>query len=176
VNEVGVAAASISFVVSIFGVLPANHNAQSVPSGSVKQGPDQILELARDDGRFGSPYIPLDSWIYPALMRLQALGYVDGAYLGLRPWTRLSVANMLAETSDKLADRPEDEQAWSILQAVTSESEPDLRQAFEGGHHARVDHVYTRLAGIAGTPLRDSFHVGQTIVDDYGRPYEASLQ
>ncbi|WP_369294449.1 capsule assembly Wzi family protein, partial [Klebsiella pneumoniae] len=24
---------------------------------------------------------------------------------------------------------------------------------------------------ISGTPLRDSFHLGQTIVNDYGRPY-----
>jgi Capsule assembly protein Wzi len=29
--------------------------------------------------------------------------------------------------------------------------------------------------GIGGTPLDDSFHIGQTIVNDYGRPYENSL-
>jgi hypothetical protein len=31
--------------------------------------------------------------------------------------------------------------------------------------------VYTRLAGISGTPLRDGLHFGQTIINDYGRPY-----
>jgi Capsule assembly protein Wzi len=31
--------------------------------------------------------------------------------------------------------------------------------------------VYTRMLGISGRPLRDSFHVGQTIINDYGRPY-----
>jgi hypothetical protein len=28
------------------------------------------------------------------------------------------------------------------------------------------------MLGIAGTPLRDSYHLGQTIVNDYGRPYQ----
>jgi hypothetical protein len=28
------------------------------------------------------------------------------------------------------------------------------------------------VRGISGTPLRDSFHLGSTIINDYGRPYE----
>ena len=32
--------------------------------------------------------------------------------------------------------------------------------------------LYTRLQGISGLTLRDSFHLGQTIVNDYGRPYQ----
>src|SRR5262249_6944990 len=35
----------------------------------------------------GSPYVPLDSWIYPALDRLAAMGLVDGGFAGMRPWT-----------------------------------------------------------------------------------------
>jgi len=161
----------LNCLVILCGFVPSIATHAQGPPSRARQTPDPVLELARDDGRLGSPYIPLDIWVYPALMRLQGLGYVDGAYLGLRAWTRLSVANMLAETSDKLNDHPEDEEAWSIFQAVTSEIAPDLRQAFEGGGQVQVDHVYTRLSGIAGTPLRDSFHVGQTIVNDYGRPY-----
>ena len=42
-----------------------------------------------------STYIPLDSWIYPAVMRLYGMGFVDTVFLGMRPWTRLSVAHML---------------------------------------------------------------------------------
>ena len=35
----------------------------------------------------------------------------------------------------------------------------------------------TRVArGISGTPLRDSFHLGSTIINDYGRPYAERLQ
>jgi hypothetical protein len=32
--------------------------------------------------------------------------------------------------------------------------------------------VYTVARGISGTPLRDSYHLGSTIINDYGRPYE----
>src|SRR5580698_4178656 len=39
----------------------------------------------------GSPYIPLDSWVYPAMLRLYGLGFVDNMFLDLRPWTRASV-------------------------------------------------------------------------------------
>jgi hypothetical protein len=34
------------------------------------------------------------------------------------------------------------------------------------------DGLYTRLQGISGLTLRDSFHLGQTLVNDYGRPYQ----
>src|SRR5271169_1350869 len=50
----------------------------------------------------GSTYVPMDSWIYPALSRLQGLGYLDTAYLGLRPWTRLSIAHMLQQSADAI--------------------------------------------------------------------------
>lgn len=53
----------------------------------------------------GSPYIPVDSWVYPAVLRLYALGYVDTVYLGLRPWTRVSVSRMLDETEERLEDK-----------------------------------------------------------------------
>src|ERR1039457_6454521 len=40
---------------------------------------------------------------------------------------------------------------------------------------AQVDSVYTRVTGISGTPLRDGYDFGQTIVNDYGRPYWKGL-
>ncbi|MGH9528949.1 MAG: capsule assembly Wzi family protein, partial [Terriglobales bacterium] len=36
---------------------------------------------------------------------------------------------------------------------------------------ASLDSVYTRATGISGMPLADGYHFGQTIVNDYGRPY-----
>jgi hypothetical protein len=41
--------------------------------------------------------------------------------------------------------------------------------------HAELDSVYTLLRGITDTPLNDSYHLGQTIVNDYGRPYQAGF-
>ena len=35
----------------------------------------------------------------------------------------------------------------------------------------QLDSVYTRVMDIAGTPVNDSYHFGQSIINDYGRPY-----
>ena len=35
--------------------------------------------------RLGSVYIPVDSWMYPALTRLYGMGFVDTMFLGMRP-------------------------------------------------------------------------------------------
>ena len=119
-----------------------------------------------------STYIPMDSWVYPALDRLHALGYIDTAYLGLRPWTRLSIAHMLQLSADKIDSNIDDEQAREIYLAVQKEVSSDIESA-SGSHKARVelDSAYTIMRGITGTPLRDSFHLGQSVIDDYGRPY-----
>lgn len=123
----------------------------------------------------GSTYVPMDSWIYPALDRLHSLGYLDTAFLGLRPWTRLSIAHMLEATADRIDDS-NDEQAKEIYLAVLNEVQPDIDSAGESTHPtAELNSVYTDFRGISGTPLRDSFHLGQTIINDYGRPYESGF-
>jgi hypothetical protein len=44
-------------------------------------------------------------------------------------------------------------------------------------HHgsARIESVYSVARAINGTPLRDSYHLGSTIINDYGRPYESGF-
>ena len=128
------------------------------------------------DSATGSTYIPMDSWVYDAMDRLHALGYVDSAYLGLRPWTRLSVLHMLQETSDNADSHPGDLQALDIFTALCEEFAPD------GSHfgantvlRSRIDTVYNTFRGVSGTPLRDSYHLGQTFVNDYGRPYQGGF-
>jgi hypothetical protein len=115
----------------------------------------------------------MDSWIYPALSRLQGLGYLDTAFLGLRPWTRLSVLHMLQRTADKIDSDSNNQEAREIYLSVLHEVSQGLENNF-GQRTARVglESVYTQLRGISGTPLRDSYHLGQTIVNDYGRPYQ----
>lgn len=114
----------------------------------------------------------MDSWIYPAMDRLYGLGYVDTAYVGMRPWTRMSIVHMLMDGADKIADADDDGEACRIYHALERELEPDVER-YNGPRepHAQLESAYTQLAGITGTPLRDSFHLGQTIVNDYGRPY-----
>ena len=35
-----------------------------------------------------------------------------------------------------------------------------------------LDSVYAGITGISGTPLTDGYHFGETIVNNYGRPFE----
>ena len=122
-----------------------------------------------------SPYIPVDSWIYPAVLRLYSLGYIDSAFLNMRPWTRDSLRHMLEETADRLTDAEESEksEASRLYDAVINELDrfgsPD--NCSNNGYAAHIDSTYTVARAISGTPLRDSFHIGSTIVNDYGRPY-----
>ncbi len=118
-----------------------------------------------------SPYIPLDSWIYPAVMRLYGMGFVDTVFLGMRPWTRLSVAHMLEESSDTITGSNNDE-AIETFAALEKELAPDMRIPLDQKFgRLALDSTYERVMGMSGTPLRDSFHLGQTDVNDFGRPY-----
>ena len=123
----------------------------------------------------GSPYIPVDSWVYPAVLRLYSLGYVDTVYLGMRPWTRASLSHMLDETEERLEDvddGPVTSEAEEIYDALRRELRDDTEDScLANKGSVRVESVYSVARGISGTPLRDSYHLGSTIVNDYGRPY-----
>jgi len=124
----------------------------------------------------GTPYIPVDSWVYPALTRLQGLGYLDTAFLGLRPWTRLSILHMLQRTADKIDSDTNNDEAREIYLSVLHEVAPGLENNFgRRSLTANFESAYTQMRGITDTPLVDSFHLGQTIVNDYGRPSEAGF-
>jgi len=127
----------------------------------------------------GSPYIPVDSWIYPAVLRLYALGYVETPYLNMRPWTRASLSNMLEDTADMIADAdqsPAEDEAEGIYDVLKRELREEMSSDCPSKKGSvRAESTYTTLRGISGTPLRDSFHLGSTIVNDYGRPYANGL-
>ncbi len=123
----------------------------------------------------GSVYIPLDNWMYPELMRLYSLGYVDTMFLGMRPWTRRSVLHMLQHSQASIVNG-NDQEAQEILAKVLTELDTEVPD----GSHLRgavygLESAYTRLMGIGGPVLRDSYHLGQTINNDYGRPYETGF-
>jgi hypothetical protein len=119
-----------------------------------------------------STYVPMDSWIYPALDRLRGLGYLNTAFVGLKPWTRLTIAHMLEESADRIDTDTNNDEARSIYLAVLNEVQPDFEDATDLTHpHAELESVYTQFRGISGSPLRDSYHLGQSIINDYGRPW-----
>ena len=123
-------------------------------------------------------------WIvgsHPSILRLYSLGYVDDVFLDLRPWTRASVSTMLKEAGDRIDDADQfgdatTAEARAIYDAVSRE----LDSGTDGPtgvdeNRACIESVYSVARAISGTPLRDSFHLGSTIVNDYGRPYEAGF-
>jgi len=136
--------------------------------------PDSSSEKTRNSENMGSPDVPLDSWVYPALERLIALGYIKTAYLGIRPWTRMECAHMLEEVEERIGDEDAENsnQAVRIYKDLAEEFTPETRR-LDGAANlgASLDSVYTRVTQISGPPLRDGYHFGQTIINDYGRPY-----
>src|SRR3954469_20262867 len=66
--------------------------------------PEKSGDDTRNPENMGSPNVPLDSWMYPAIERLIALGYIKSGYLGIRPWTRMECARMLEEAGERIED------------------------------------------------------------------------
>jgi hypothetical protein len=146
--------------------------------GQGGRGPDSQSDVC-EPSVAGSPYIPVDSWVYPAVLRLYSLGYVDTVYLGMRPWTRSSLNSTLDEVSNRLEDyapSPAKDEAEKIYEALTRELRYDSQnQCLAPTDRLRVESVYSVARGISGTPLRDSYHLGSTIINDYGRPYQGGF-
>jgi Capsule assembly protein Wzi/PAP2 superfamily len=116
-----------------------------------------------------SAYVPMDSWVYPAFERLAALGLVNSGMMGLRPWTRKECARLLEEASAEVDEYNPDEGS-RLYAALAREFATELNG--EEHDHAELESVYARITGISGQPLTDGFHFGQTIVNDYGRPFQ----
>lgn len=109
------------------------------------------------------------------MFRLYGLGFVDHVFLGMRPWTRSSIERMLEDVGARIEDAdsgPETDQAQELYEALAHELREDMAGpclAHQG--NSRVESVYTVARAISGTPLRDSYHLGSTIINDYGRPF-----
>ena len=124
----------------------------------------------------GSTYIPVDSWVYPAMLRLWSMGYIDTAFLSLRPWTRRSVLHMLDDCESDVRFDGRDE-ALELLDKLYYElrDEPRADGPTNRGVVYGLQSAYVGVRGVGGTVLRDSWHLGQTFNNDYGRPYSSGL-
>ena len=146
---------------------------------------DPPEDKVRSPRNMGSPYIPPDSWVYPLFERLAAMGYIQTAYLGIRPWTRMQCARFLEEAGESLRYAPgnssEDSapseggssgEAVKLFAALSREFGEETRR-LDGAANlgASLDSIYQRSTEIAGRPLSDGYHFAQTLTDDYGRPY-----
>jgi hypothetical protein len=111
-----------------------------------------------------SVYVPVDSWVYPAAERLAALTGAQAEVTGMRPWTRSQFAHFL----ERAREMQHDAEASGLQDSLEREFAPELNSEIE---REALESTYVRTTQIAGTPLRDSYHFGQTFVNDFGRPY-----
>ena len=154
-------------------VYRAHHDPELGGSGWRSLVGDKIGEHIRNPENMASPYVPVGSWIYPLFDRLAALGYVHSAFAGNRPWSRMECARLLEEAQERMADEDAGDGEGPAIYATLADEFKDETSRLDGAPNvgATLDSLYTRTTAISGTPLRDSFHFGQTIVNDYGRPY-----
>jgi hypothetical protein len=152
--------------------------AVQVPTASRPAMPAYAPEgLGARHDTLGSAYIPVDSPVYDMALRLYSLGYLDTAFINMRPWTRRSLLHMLEQSSPAIVAGGND-QAIDLLakldEYISSEGAEIATpgEHFDRGNVYGVQSVYDRALGISGQTLRDSFHLGQTLNNDYGRPYE----
>src|SRR5271157_1272702 len=125
----------------------------------------------------GSTYVPLDGWFYPAFDRLAALGFLPTGFAGMRPWTRMECARLVQEAGGLIEQQGlEKGEALRLYRALAQEFAPEVaRWDGERNRGAEVESIYARFTGISGTPLTDGYHFGQTLTNDYGRPYAEGL-
>jgi hypothetical protein len=115
------------------------------------------------------------------VIRLYSLGYIDHAYLGMRPWTRASLSHMLEDIDAQIEDANTygDSTAGEAQDIYTALIHflhyDDASQCLTDQEKSHIESVYSVARGISGPPLRDSFHLGSTIINDYGRPYENGI-
>src|SRR5262249_36549705 len=102
-----------------------------------------------------------------------ALGYVKSAYFNMRPWTRLECARMLEEAGEVIRDRGGDVgKVHGLYDSLATEfTEETSRLDGERNLGLQIESIYARTTGISGRPLEDGYHFGQTLINDYGRPY-----
>src|SRR5215469_7207833 len=164
---------------SVLGYLVAQnvfrHRHNPEVGGAAWESPHEFAtdDRVRNPSFMGSPYVPLDSWVYPAIERLAALGYIKSSSLGIRPWTRLECARLLGEAAelDPETDAPSEVQELYAALSEEFAHDSDLMSG-ERNRDVQLESVYVRALGISGEPLTDNYHFGQTILNDYGRPYQ----
>jgi hypothetical protein len=145
------------------------------PGSSSPQSPsydptDPTAEAQQAADKLGSTNVPMDSWVYPALERLAALGLIPSQSIAIRPWTRQECLRQVTE-AEGIANRPG---TSASIQTEATRLIADLHQELDNepyaNHTATLEWVYARPGVIAGPALADSYHFGQTWWNDFGRP------
>jgi membrane-associated phospholipid phosphatase len=124
-----------------------------------------------DPDTIGSTNVPMDSWIYPALDRLAALGMIPTQNSAIRPWTRQECLRQLRQ-AEEISDRLGQTNPGYVVEArrLMTDLHNELSKESSSNEELALESVYARYGTIAGPALADSFHFGQTWWNDFGRP------
>lgn len=125
----------------------------------------------REFDRAGSTNVPMDSWVYPALDRLAALGLIPTQSISIRPWSRRECLRQLEEAEENVSrynvlNDSGNAEAEKLIDALHKE----LASEETADHTATLESAYVRAGTIAGPAIADSYHFGQTWWNDFGRP------
>jgi membrane-associated phospholipid phosphatase len=136
---------------------------------------DNIGTFVRDKELFvlrasGATYMPMDSWVYPALDRLSALGFIDTDIPSLRPWTRSECARLVQEAGERMELQTAGQSVDALYQALQQEFSPEI-EGIEKISDSRIESIYARVGFLSGQSLADDYHFAKTVVDDFGRPF-----
>jgi hypothetical protein len=157
----------------------AHHDPELGGSEWLSYGEFSNEKTGERTASLGTTFVPLDSWIYPAMKRLVALGYIRSQFLDMQPWTRLECARLVQEAGERISDssRVTDEvrELYTILNSEFASDAERLPGGSSKDTSARFESAYIRLTDIHGSTLHDSYHFGQTIIDDFGRPYGSGM-
>jgi len=101
------------------------------------------------------------------------LGYVHSNFDSERPWTRIECARLTAEAAQNADFESAPENVRGMIDSLQQEfsRESGVWAGDSVNRSAEIESIYTRATDIAGPVLRDGYHFGQTIYNDYGRPY-----
>ena len=113
-------------VVAVILQITFNLSAQTASSVQADIPVDQ-----RNPSNMASTYVPLDSWVYPAIDRLAALGYIQTDFTGLRPWTRMECARLVMEADERAASDESNSESAGLYRSLTREFALELRERME---------------------------------------------
>jgi hypothetical protein len=150
-----------------------NGGIDSANSGSPWLGnqPDLPWLAEEEFDRAGSTNVPMDSWIYPALERLAALGLIPTQSISIRPWTRRECLRQVNEAQDHVTHEGAlNASGEKEAEKLINDLHRELASERTSNNTATLESVYVRAGTIAGPALADSYHFGQTWWNDFGRP------
>src|SRR6266404_4935357 len=105
----------------------------------------------RDTGNLGSPYVPLDSWVYPAMERLAGLGVLNDEFMGMRPWTRGECARLVSEAADQSPDvGTGNGEASGLIESLQREFRSEIEGSGPSDGTFRLESLYSRTEHISG--------------------------